>query len=442
MAIQTIPAPAPMPEPAMTAPVMPATVMSLMAAPEPGKLSVAVGRSITLETPVPVTRVSVSNPTVAEPVAISPTQFLINGLTPGSVSLVLWPKQGDPIVYELSVRIDTTALTQQIETIFPGEHVNVQASKDSIVLSGKTTNPAVAEKIAKLASDYSTKVVDYMNTAATSRRQIMLRVKFAEVNKSAMTELASVLHHVNPVAPTGSDRGSAGTGDFAPPGGNLINNPFGPELNWTDAINLSFFEKSIDLGIFITALKSRGLFQELAEPTLIAADGESANFLAGGEFPVPIAQPGSNFVAVTIEWKKFGISLDFKPTISKEGIITLEVKPEVSALDFTSGVLLNGFRIPSLIVRRTQTEIELKSGQSFAIAGLYDKTLLQTKSKVPILGDIPLLGYLFRSKGLQKNQTELLVIVTPIIVEPLTADAPTPELSYPESFELDKPAKK
>ena len=176
--------------------------------------------------------------------------------------------------------------------------------------------------------------------------------------------------------------------------------------------------------------------------TIIAADGQAASFLAGGEFPVPVASPGAGYTSVTIEWKKFGISLDFKPTISSEGIITLKVKPEVSALDFTNGVILNGFKIPSLIVRRTETEVELRSGQSFAIAGLYDKTLLQSKSKIPILGDIPLLGYLFRSKGLQKNQTELLVIVTPILVEPLSVDATTPELVYPESFELDKPAKK
>ena len=438
-------APIAMPVPVATpsAVAIPAPVILPAAAPEQARvLTVAVGRSITLESEVPVTRVSVSNPLVAEPLAISPTQFLINGLVPGSVSLVLWPKQGVPIVYDLVVKIDTTALAQQIETIFPGERVSVQASKDSIVLSGKTTNPAVAEKIVNLASDYSSKVVNYMNTAPTSRRQVMLKVKFAEVNKSAMTELSSVLHHVNPVAPSGSDRGTAGTGTFTPPGGNLLNNPIGPDLTWTDAINLSFFEKSIDLGIFITALKSRGLFQELAEPTLIAADGQEASFLAGGEFPVPVAQPGANFVSVTIEWKKFGISLDFKPTISREGIITLKVKPEVSALDFASGVLLNGFRIPTVIVRRTETEIELRSGQSFAIAGLYDKTLLQSKSKIPVLGDIPLLGYLFRSKGLQKNQTELLVIVTPILVEPLSVDAPTPDLTYPESFELDKPAKK
>jgi len=258
------------------------------------------------------------------------------------------------------------------------------------------------------------------------------------VSKTALTELGSVLHHVDPTNPAAGDRGSSGTGEFAPPSGNLLNNPIGPDFTWGDAINLSFFEKTLDLGVFITALKTRGLFQELAEPTLIAADGQEASFLAGGEFPVPIAQPGSNFVAVTIQWKKFGISLDFKPTLRNDGVIVLKVKPEVSSLDFSNAILLEGFRIPSVIVRRAETEVELRSGQAFAIAGLYDRNLLQTKSKMPVLGDIPLLGYLFRSKNLQKGVTELLVIVTPTIIEPLgsESEANVPEMD--ESFDLSK----
>jgi len=276
-----------------------------------------------------------------------------------------------------------------------------------------------------------------------ARKQVMLKVKFAEVNKSALTEFAAVLHHVDPLNPVGSDRGSSGTGAFNPPRGFLVNDPQGPELTWGDAINLSFFEKSLDLGLFITALKQRGLFQELAEPTLIAADGQEANFLAGGEFPVPIAQPGANFVAITVVWKKFGISLDFKPSIHNDGVIVMKVKPEVSSLDFANGVLIEGFRIPALTVRRAETEVELKDGQSFAIAGLYDRNLKNTKSKIPVLGDIPLLGHLFRSKSLEKNRTELLVIVTPQIVEPLGVGQEAPSLEMPETFDdTEKPVKK
>jgi len=405
-------------------------------------LRVAAGRSITLETAVPVTRVSVSNPEVAEPVAISPTQMLVNGLAPGATSLVLWPRQGAPIVHEVVVHLDTTNLTDQLKSIFPNEDVRVQASKDSIVLSGKVSSKDVGEKLVALAGDYAGKVVNHLEGPEVSRRQVMLKVKFAEVSKSALTQLGAVLHHVDPTNPAANDRGTTGTGEFAPPAGNLINNPIGPDLSWTDAITLSFFEKSLDLGAFITALKSRGLFQELAEPTLIAADGQEASFLAGGEFPVPIAQPGANFVSVTIDWKKFGISLDFKPTIRKDGVIVMRVKPEVSALDFANAVVISGFRIPSLTVRRAETEVELRSGQSFAIAGLYDRNLLQTKSKIPVLGDIPLLGYLFRSKNLQKNHSELLVIVTPTLVDPLRPGEEPALPEMPESFDLGKPGKK
>src|SRR5262249_36900503 len=163
--------------------------------------------------------------------------------------------------------------------------------------------------------------------------------------------------------------------------------------------------------------------------------GEDASFLAGGEFPVPIAQPGANFVAITVVWKKFGIMLDFKPTITDDGVIAMKVKPEVSSLDFSNGVLIEGFRIPSLIVRRAATEVELRDGQSFAIAGLYDRNLLQTKQKIPILGDIPILGYLFRSKALEKKQAELLVIVTPTLVQPIGAGEELPSLPMPEPLE-------
>ncbi|HZI93003.1 MAG TPA: pilus assembly protein N-terminal domain-containing protein, partial [Patescibacteria group bacterium] len=365
-------------------------------------LKVLVGRSLTLETGTQIARVSVSNPAVAEPVAISPTQLLINGLAPGVVSLVLWPKQGPAVVYELVVQIDTMALAQQLQTIFPKENVRVQSSKDSIILTGPISEAAVGDKMVKLASDYSAKVVNDLSAPGLQRKQIMLKVKFAEVSKQAMTELATMWTHVDPQHPAGNDRGNSGTGQFTPSFGNVINNPPGPDITWSDAINLSYFDKRINLGMFITALKSRGLFQELAEPTLMAASGQDASFLAGGEFPVPIAQPGANFVSLTVEWKKFGIMLDFKPTINADGMISMKVKPEVSSLDFSNGVQIQGFKIPSLIVRRAETEVELRDGQSFAIAGLYDRSLASTRQKIPILGDIPILGYLFRSKAIEK----------------------------------------
>ena len=402
-------------------------------------LAIPVGRSIVLDTGDPITRVSVTNPAIAEPVAISPTQILVNGLAPGITSLFMWPKAGSPIIYEVEVHLDAKRLSEEIQAIFPGSQIRVHASRDSIVLSGPVSSFETAEKLKQLAMGYSPKVIDDMMSPGGSRRQVMLHVKFAEVGRSVMEEIATVLHHVDPENPRGSNRGTSGTGEFAPPGGNLLNEPIGPDLSFGDVINLSFFEKGLNLGVFITALKSRGLFQELAEPTLIAVDGEEASFLAGGEFPVPIAQPGAGFVSVTVSWKKFGISLDFTPRIKDNDVIVLKVKPEVSSLDFVNAVLIEGFRIPSLIVRRIETEIELKSGQSFAIAGLYDRNLLKSRSKIPVLGDIPLLGRLFRSKNLSKQRTELLVIVTPTIVQAIDAGEELPLPSMPELLEPDPP---
>jgi pilus assembly protein CpaC len=232
-----------------------------------------------------------------------------------------------------------------------------------------------------------------------------------------------------------------GTGKPSSSGNFIKNDPRGPDFTFGDAINIYAFNFADKIGVFITAMKTRGLLQVLAEPTLITADGQKGSFLAGGEFPIPVAQAGAGFTSVTVIFKKFGISLDFTPEIREDQTIVLKVEPEVSSLDFANAVVLSGFTIPSLKVRRANTEVELKSGQSFAIAGLYASDLVQTKKKIPVLGDIPLLGYLFKSKSLNKNKTELLVIVTPEIVEPLPAGQMPTLPKYDLSFDLDKKPK-
>jgi pilus assembly protein CpaC len=289
----------------------------------------------------------------------------------------------------------------------------------------------------KIASDYSGKVVNNLSYPPGGRRQISLKMMFAEVDRQAVTELSASLTRIDPNNPRGDHEGMTTTG-IPSPLGNWINSPRGPDFGFSDAINLYAFNIRDKIGAMITALKTRGLVQVLAEPNLITADKEKASFLAGGEFPIPIAQAGAGFTSVTIEYKKFGISLDFTPEIRDDGTIVLQVEPEVSSLDFANAVVLSGFTVPALKVRRATTEVELKDGQSFAIAGLYSAELQQTKKKVPILGDIPLLGYLFKSKALNKNKSELLVIATPTLVQPLSAgEMPKlPQLDMP--FDLDK----
>ena len=421
-------APAPTPAPALPVP-------------GPMDLFVSAGKSKTLDLESPATRVSVTNPAVADAVVISPQQLLINGITPGNTSLLIWLRSGESRNYNLSVQMDTDTLAARLRQIFPDQQISVAASKETLVLYGSVTKPEIGEKAVKIASDYSAKVVNNLAYPAGGRKQILLKVIFAEVNRQAMTELSASLVRVDPNNPRGDHEGMTGTGKPSSSGNFIKNDPRGPDFTFGDAINIYAFNFADKIGVFITAMKTRGLLQVLAEPTLITADGQKGSFLAGGEFPIPVAQAGAGFTSVTVIFKKFGISLDFTPEIREDQTIVLKVEPEVSSLDFANAVVLSGFTIPSLKVRRANTEVELKSGQSFAIAGLYASDLVQTKKKIPVLGDIPLLGYLFKSKSLNKNKTELLVIVTPEIVEPLPAGQMPTLPKYDLSFDLDKKPK-
>ena len=403
----------------------------------PYDLTVNAGKSLTMDLEFPVSRVSVTDSAIVDAVVISPEQLLLNGMNPGDTSLILWSKTGEIHNYDVMVSTEIATLQHHLTRLFPNEGIRVASSRQTVVLHGTVSNPEIGLKVEQIASDYSANVVNNMTYPPEGRRQIMLKIVFAEVNRSVLTELSSSLTRIDPNNPRGLNEGLTTTGDQGTTG-NFINTPQGPDFSFNEAINFFAFSASEKIAAFITALKSRGLVQILAEPTLIAADGESASFLAGGEFPIPVAQAGAGFTSVTIIFKKFGISLDFTPKIREDGTIMLQVEPEVSALDFANAVVLAGFTIPSLTVRRASTQIDLKDGQSFAIAGLYSAELQQTKKKVPLLGDIPLLGYLFRSKNLQKRKTELLVIATPTIVEPKEAgeEIPLPKLRM--NYDLDK----
>src|SRR4029077_6506765 len=240
--------------------------------------------------------------------------------------------------------------------------------------------------------------------------QVMLRVRFAEVSRSAMQELGAsfIVNGLNSqwFGRTTTQQFPAPDFDSSKPGG----------LTFSDFLNVFLFNSKHDIGTVIRALSSRGLFESLAEPNLIASNGKEASFLAGGEYPYPVVQPGSGGNAITIMFKEFGIRLNFTPTVLGGDLIDLKVRPEVSSLDFSNAIVLEGFRVPALSTRRTETEVELQDGQTFAIAGLLNNTLNNTMQKIPGIGDIPVLGYLFRSRAYQKNQTELVVMITPQIV--------------------------
>jgi len=398
----------------------------------PQELVVGAGKSLILDLDSKVSRVSMANPSVADTLVISPEQLLINGLVPGSTSLVMWFETGASRYYDLTVQIETEDLGAHLKAFFPDENIQIAKTKGTLVLNGTVSNPEIGDRALKIASEYSGNVINNMTYPDRGRQQIALKILFAEVDREAMTDLSASFTRVDPNNPRGGNEGLISPG-IPSASGNVINTPQGPDFSFNDAINLYAFNFGHSISGFISALKTKGQLQILAEPTLIAADGEDASFLAGGEFPIPVAQAGAGFTSVTIIYKKFGISLDFKPEIRNQNTIVLRVQPEVSALDFANAVTLSGFRVPALRVRRADTEIELRNGQSFAIAGLYSADLQQSKKKIPLLGDIPLLGYLFRSKNLNKRKTELIVIATPTIVFP---NAPGEQPAIPE-FDLD-----
>jgi pilus assembly protein CpaC len=421
-----------------------------------------VGRSAVVNLGAPIARVSLTSSDVADALVTSPSELLINGKTPGTISMFVWDRAGAIRKYEIVVQRDLARLSEQIKQLFPNESIDVQSSGRDIVLSGAVSNKDVIDRVASLAGGYVDKKDEIVSLLRLQENapsnQVLLRVRFAEVSRSAITSLGvgfftSATGVKNTLGRITTDQVSAptftnvtttkGSSDFGAP----VTSAQG-QFNFGDFLNLFFFSEKYDLGAMIRALQTRGLFQSLAEPNLVAESGKEASFLAGGEFPIPIAQGGTNGLAITVQFKEFGVRLNFTPTVIGNRI-HLKVKPEVSTLDFTNAVILQGFRIPALTTRRTETELELADGQTFAIAGLLNNTMTQTLQKIPGIGDIPILGDLFKSKAAEKDRTELVVMITPQILSnnsygvtrelPRLADPFLPQLEQKKSLEPAPP---
>ena len=386
------------------------------AADAPTDIDLLVGRSTVLNVGTTIARVSLTVPDIADAMVTAPSQLLIHGKQPGTISLFVWDKAGTIKTYEVKVRRDLTALGVHMKQLFPGETIEVRGSGKDVVVSGTVSSKYVMEKAGDVAAGYVEKKENVVNLLrqqeGVASNQVMLKVRFAEVSRSALTELG-----VNFVANGFKNDwfGRTSTQQFSAPD---FDSDRAGGLVFSDFLNIFVFNAKEGLGGVVRALQNKGLFQSLAEPNLIASNGKEASFLAGGEYPYPVVQGGTGGTgnAVTIMFKEFGVRLTFTPTVIGNDLVHLKVKPEVSALDFANGVVVSGFRVPALSTRRTETEVELQNGQTFAIAGLMNNTLTNSMSKIPGIGDIPILGYLFRSKAHQKNQTELVVMITPTII--------------------------
>jgi len=389
--------------------------MFAQARPQYERVVVTAGRSTVVSTTFDVERIAITNPEIADAVVVQPREVLVDGKRSGTVSLIVWGAKTRH-QYDVVVEPAISALEQQLQILFPGEAIAVSVSDEAIVLSGMVSSTTVMLRAGEIAASSSSKskVINLLQVPGGSdSQQVMLQVRFAEVNRKALTELGINLfvNRERWAARSTTQQFSAPVFDDAKPGGTVF----------SDLLNLFFFDRKEGIGGVIKALQSRGGFQSLAEPNLIAYNGQEASFLAGGEFPVPVVQSGSNNNAVTVIFKEFGIRLNFKPTIAGD-MIRLKVRPEVSSLDFNNGITLQGFRIPSLTTRRAETDVELRDGQSFAIAGLLDHVSQDDTAAIPILSKLPIIGYLFKSKADRREETELMVLITPHLVRPLNPD--------------------
>jgi pilus assembly protein CpaC len=400
------------------------------------ELYITSGKSVVVDSPVPIQRVSVANSEVAEAVATTAREVLVNGKAPGETSLIVWQQNGERQFFDVIVERRNRkleAVQRELAEEMGNQNVTMTLDEDTVFLRGTVRDLGAAERAVAIATSIG-RTVNLLRVAVPGvEPQILIKIRFADVDRSAARELGLNILSTG----TNGNIGRVTTGQFSPPAPSLSQNAGGTTSTFslTDALNLFLFRPDINLGATIQALQTRNLLQILAEPNVLAINGHAANFLAGGEFPFPTLQGGgAGLGAVTIQFREFGVRIAFTPTVTPRGTIRLSVTPEVSSLDFANGLTFQGFNIPALSTRRVQTAVELESGQSFAIGGLLDNRVINNLSRIPGLGDIPFFGKLFRSQQLIKNNTELIVIVTPELVRPIPAGQPLPEINMPEEF--------
>ncbi len=387
-------------------------------------VNVLVGQSRVINFDRPVGRFSVSNPEIAEAVLVTPDQVLVNGKAFGQVNFIAWEQSGGEfLVFDVYVRANLSLIDSQMRTLFPKEDIRLSQANGSVVISGSVSNSATAAQVQAVVEAAGFKAVNMLASPAKGVQQVQLQVRVAEVSRNRMKEIGTSFTYQGSPGSGGylnSGSGPSGLGTpLAQPGPGcvgcgIITGPLTPALNL-----LAMGGNTLAM---LRMLQTQGAVRELAEPNIIAMDGQEASFLAGGEFPIPVIQSDGTRMGITIIFKEYGVRLNFKPTIIDEDHIRLELTPEVSTIDFNTGVKFDGFLIPGLLTRRAKTGVELRDGQSFALAGLLDNREIKSLSAVPVISQVPILGNLFKSKSFQKNETELMFIVTANIVKPVNRD--------------------
>ncbi|MBK8914763.1 MAG: type II and III secretion system protein family protein [Phycisphaerales bacterium] len=408
---------------------------------------VPANKSVMVDFSQPVREVRVAKADIAEVAAVTPRQILVTGRSFGTTQMIVWLNETDQRVFDLVVDLDLDRLVASLRTAVPRANVRAHAVMDSVVLTGTVPDADSAQRMLELAGLYARNIVNHVKVAGV--QQVLLRCTVAEVNRRAVRQLGfngwiagdnvrdmfgiSNLNGINP-ANIGAAEGVNVRGRI----------PFLVGENGipvTGTPSLSFGFPRVQMQVFVQALRENGLLRVLAEPNLVTVNGSEANFLAGGEFPIPVPQSGgSGGTTITIDYREFGVRLRFTPAILGDGIIRLQVAPEVSEPDFSSAVTIGGFVVPGLVNRRVETVVELGDGQTFAIGGLLSERVRGTSRKIPALGDIPILGSLFSSVEYQSDETELVILVTPELVEPLSPNQitsiPGSQMVHPNDYEL------
>jgi pilus assembly protein CpaC len=406
----------------------------------PGALDITLGKSVVVESPVPITRASLANPAVADAVVLSPRQVYLTGAGVGLTNLTLWQSETEVYkIYSINVHPDVSELKEQVYQLFPEETgVRISTSREHITVSGTVSSAPRLSQVLSVAEAYSPgKVINLLQVGGV--QQVMLEVRVAEMSRDLIRRLGINIGYLAGGSNTWATTTLGGISSVSPTGGispgsigKLV--PFGYVPVAANAL-LRFTTGGDDWTVFFDALKENGLAKVLAEPTLVALSGQEASFLAGGEFPIPVPQA---LGTTTISYKKFGVGLGFTPTVLGGNVISMRVAPEVSELDYQNAIVLNGFVVPAITTRRASTVVELRDGQSFAIAGLIRSAVREKLSKYPMIGDVPILGTLFRSSSFQRSESELIILVTPHLVKPIdAAETPLPTDDFLEPNDLD-----
>ena len=391
-----------------------APVLQPLVQPERKPLVLSVGRSAVLHCQQRLRRVYVSNPAVIDSMTASPHELVLTAKAGGSSSVAIWTEDGAASLYNVFAELDLSEPDKALHLAFPDEHIAVESQGGRLLLTGVASSPGVVDAALKLLASYSKDVVSSAQVLLPHTPQVQLKVRIAEVDRTKLTQFGvTILSGGKNMAVTQTQQfGAVGLRDD---GG----------LGLSDLLNIFLYNKDIDLGAIIKDLQQNQVLQVLAEPNITALSGETAHFLSGGEFPFPVIQGSSGgLTSITIQFRPFGVKLDFTPVVKPDHTIRLKVAPEVSALDYTNAVTISGYTIPAISTRRAETEIELQNGQSFAMSGLLDRRTTEKLSKMPGIGDIPILGELFKGRDINKSFTELMVIITPVLVDPLSNAAP------------------